>query len=66
MDYSRDDIDGLLNDQFRDVAQIFMALLMFILTRDARGRAFCACISSTSMLHVQDPYDQDRHYVMKI
>ena len=21
MDYSRDDIDGLLNDQFRDVAQ---------------------------------------------
>ncbi|KAG5571397.1 hypothetical protein H5410_061163 [Solanum commersonii] len=30
------------------------------------GRVFCAWISSTPMLHVQNPYDQDKHYVMKI
>ncbi|WMV09036.1 hypothetical protein MTR67_002421, partial [Solanum verrucosum] len=43
-----------------------LTYVYFILTRDALRRAFCAWISSTPILLLQDPYDQDRHYVMKI
>ncbi|WMV58746.1 hypothetical protein MTR67_052131 [Solanum verrucosum] len=109
MDYSRDDIDGLLNDQFRDVAQtegvydgpneeakkfynlveeidiveldyysLFMVVLfkrdwyevendtyVYFNKRCSQEEPFVLGSQLHQCFYVKDPYDQDRHYVMK-
>ena len=45
---------------------MFMALLMSILTRDAlRKSLLCLHLKYTKWFYVQDPYGQDKYYVMQ-
>ncbi|KAL3339275.1 hypothetical protein AABB24_028085 [Solanum stoloniferum] len=55
MDYSRDDIDGLLNDQFRDVANDSSSLKEEMNeTREEMRHLFSQLLQNNPRLNVQD------------